>query len=258
MLIAFAAKGGSTAADGDSKNSPFSTALASHLTTPGLDIRKALGLVRDDVLKATGEKQEPFVYGSLGGEDLALAPATAVAAMAVLENTTSISGKKVLVVGRGRTVGRPAAAMLVNRDATVTVCHSKSKDMQGLIAGSDIILTATGQPKILDHRWFRKDQIVIDCGISFIDNKTVGDVDSSELLKIGVAVTPVPGGIGAITNSVIYSNLMKAIPPKYRTGQTLALYIFNGPNVQDEPRPLGAVGSGGWFGFLSIYRNQVY
>jgi uncharacterized caspase-like protein len=66
-MIAFAAKAGSTASDGDSKNSPFATALVEHLTQPGLDLRKAFGFVRDDVLKATGNTQEPFVYGSLGG-----------------------------------------------------------------------------------------------------------------------------------------------------------------------------------------------
>ena len=79
MLIAYSAKAGSTAADGDGKNSPFTTALARHLTTPGLDVRRAFGFVRDDVLKNTSNRQEPFVYGSLGGEDLPLVPAKAVA-----------------------------------------------------------------------------------------------------------------------------------------------------------------------------------
>ena len=79
-LIAYSAKAGSTAADGDGKNSPFTLALARHLTTPGLDVRRAFGFVRDDVLKATGNRQEPFVYGSLGGEDVALVPAAAPAA----------------------------------------------------------------------------------------------------------------------------------------------------------------------------------
>ena len=74
-LIAFAAKAGSTALDGDSKNSPFAIALANHLATPGLDLRKAFGYVRDEVLKATNNKQEPFIYGSLGGDDVALVPA---------------------------------------------------------------------------------------------------------------------------------------------------------------------------------------
>jgi uncharacterized caspase-like protein len=74
-LIAFASKAGSTASDGDGKNSPFTTALINHVTKPGLDLRKAFGYVRDDVLKSTGNKQEPYVYGSLGGDDLALVPA---------------------------------------------------------------------------------------------------------------------------------------------------------------------------------------
>jgi Caspase domain len=74
-LIAYSAKAGSTAQDGDGKNSPFTIALAKHLTTPGLDVRKAFGFVRDDVLKSTGNRQEPFVYGSLGGDDVPLVPA---------------------------------------------------------------------------------------------------------------------------------------------------------------------------------------
>ncbi len=79
-LIAFAAKGGSTADDGNSEHSPFTVALLKHLTTPGLDLRKAFGLVRDDVMKATGNRQEPFVYGSLGGTDVSLVPAPTQAA----------------------------------------------------------------------------------------------------------------------------------------------------------------------------------
>jgi hypothetical protein len=76
-LIAYSAKAGSTALDGDAKNSPFTLALAKHLTTPGLDVRRAFGFVRDDVLKTTGNQQEPFVYGSLGGDDVPLVPAKA-------------------------------------------------------------------------------------------------------------------------------------------------------------------------------------
>src|SRR6202035_3870074 len=79
-LIAYSAKAGSTAMDGDSKNSPFTIALSKHLTTPGLDVRRAFGFVRDDVLKSTGNRQEPFVYGSLGGDDVPLVPAPAKAA----------------------------------------------------------------------------------------------------------------------------------------------------------------------------------
>jgi len=77
-LIAYSAKAGSTALDGDARNSPFTLALAKHLTTPGLDVRRAFGFVRDDVLKTTANRQEPFVYGSLGGDDVPLVPAKAV------------------------------------------------------------------------------------------------------------------------------------------------------------------------------------
>ena len=78
VLIAYSAKAGSTAADGDGKNSPFTAALSRHIATPGLDVRRAFGFVRDEVLKTTGNRQEPFVYGSLGGDDLPLVPAPAV------------------------------------------------------------------------------------------------------------------------------------------------------------------------------------
>src|SRR5438270_2633564 len=83
MLIAYSAKAGSTALDGDGKNSPFTIALAKHLATPGLDVRRAFGFVRDDVLKATSNRQEPFVYGSLGGEDVALVPAASAPSAAL-------------------------------------------------------------------------------------------------------------------------------------------------------------------------------
>lgn len=86
-LIAFAAKAGSTASDGEGKNSPFATALVKHLVKPGLDLRKAFGFVRDDVLKATSNKQEPFVYGSLGGNDVALVPAVVTAPAASAQQT---------------------------------------------------------------------------------------------------------------------------------------------------------------------------
>src|ERR1700680_4286598 len=80
MLIAYSAKAGSTALDGDAKNSPFTMALSKHLATPGLDVRRAFGFVRDDVLKTTSNRQEPFVYGSLGGADVPLVPAKAAPA----------------------------------------------------------------------------------------------------------------------------------------------------------------------------------
>src|SRR3954451_11311667 len=88
VLIAYSAKAGSTAADGDGRNSPFTLALANHLTTPGLDVRRAFGFVRDEVLKSTGNRQEPFVYGSLGGEDVPRPPPPVRAAPAAAAPAT--------------------------------------------------------------------------------------------------------------------------------------------------------------------------
>lgn len=89
-LIAFASKAGSTASDGDSKNSPFTTALVKHIATPGLDLRRAFGYVRDDVLKNTSNRQEPYVYGSLGGDDVSLVPAKPLATAPQAEPQTSV------------------------------------------------------------------------------------------------------------------------------------------------------------------------
>jgi chemotaxis protein histidine kinase CheA len=89
-MIAFAAKAGSTAADGDSKNSPFATALVEHLAKPGLDLRRAFGFVRDDVLKATNNTQEPFIYGSLGGNDVTLVPAAPLASAPVFDQDATM------------------------------------------------------------------------------------------------------------------------------------------------------------------------
>ncbi|MBA2397508.1 MAG: caspase family protein [Bradyrhizobium sp.] len=93
VLIAYSAKAGFTAADGDGKNSPFTTALSRHLATPGLDVRRAFGFVRDEVLKSTGNRQEPFVYGSLGGEDVPLVPAPKAAPAAAAALSPALSAQ---------------------------------------------------------------------------------------------------------------------------------------------------------------------
>jgi uncharacterized caspase-like protein len=98
-LIAYAAKAGSTASDGDSKNSPFTSALVKHIATPGLDVRKAFGFVRDDVLKNTSNRQEPYVYGSLGGDDVALVPAKAAATASGAQTDTRRDYELALQIG---------------------------------------------------------------------------------------------------------------------------------------------------------------
>ena len=115
-LIAFAAKGGSTADDGAGANSPFTTALLKHLTTPGLDLRQAFGLIRDEVMKATDNKQEPFVYGSLGGATVTLVPNAPVAQSASFDATCGQPAGR----GAPRLRTRPAA----QQPAGVGIFHS--------------------------------------------------------------------------------------------------------------------------------------
>jgi 5,10-methylene-tetrahydrofolate dehydrogenase/methenyl tetrahydrofolate cyclohydrolase len=141
-------------------------------------------------------------------EDAGLVPATARAAVHILESLGAISGKRI-VVGRGPTVGRPVAQMLINRDATVSVAHSRTKNLEQMIRGSEIVVSATGKRGLVDAGWIEAGQIVVDCGISFVDGKTVGDVDSAAVDSRGGVVTSVPGGVGVVTNAMLFSNLLK-------------------------------------------------
>jgi methylenetetrahydrofolate dehydrogenase (NADP+)/methenyltetrahydrofolate cyclohydrolase len=144
-------------------------------------------------------------------EDAGLVPATARAAVHILESLGAISGKRILVVGRGPTVGRPVTQMLINRDATVSVAHSRTKDLEQMIRGSEILVSATGRPGLINSDCIFAGQIIVDCGISFVEGKTVGDVDSAAADQRGAIVTSVPGGVGVATNAMLFSNLMKAI-----------------------------------------------
>jgi methylenetetrahydrofolate dehydrogenase (NADP+) / methenyltetrahydrofolate cyclohydrolase len=144
-------------------------------------------------------------------EDAGLAPATALAAVHILGSLGAISGKRVVVVGRGPTVGRPVAQMLINRDATVSIAHSRTRDLERMVRGSEIVVSATGRRGLIDPNWISHGQVVVDCGISFVDGKTVGDVDSAAIDAHGGIVTPVPGGVGVMTNAMLFSNLLKAL-----------------------------------------------
>jgi methylenetetrahydrofolate dehydrogenase (NADP+)/methenyltetrahydrofolate cyclohydrolase len=150
-------------------------------------------------------------YLATNQEHRAIAPATAVAALHIAQEVTGLQGRRVAVLGRGRTVGRPVAAMLVNRDATVTVCHSRSRNIAEIVAESEIVVSAVGSPHFVEAAWLREGQVVVDCGISFVDGRTTGDVDSEAASRRGAIVSPVPGGVGAVTNIIIFANLLRAI-----------------------------------------------
>src|SRR3989344_1046084 len=139
-------------------------------------------------------------------------PATALGAIALLDQyKIQISGKKVVVVGSSNLVGKPLALALVDRGATVTICHKDTKNLPGETRRADILISAVGLPKLITLKHVSKNQTVIDIGITVTkDGKVVGDVDFKKVSKIVRAITPVPGGVGPMTVASLFQNLLKA------------------------------------------------
>lgn len=139
------------------------------------------------------------------------APATPQACIILAASVRDLAGARVAVIGRGRTVGRPLANMLISAGATVTVCHSGTKDIPDITRAADVVFVATGRPHRFGADYFNNGQIIIDAGIGFIDGKLSGDVDGATLTDLDVLLTPVPGGVGPLTSVVILENLLKLI-----------------------------------------------
>ena len=123
----------------------------------------------------------------------------------------SVAGKNVVIVGRGYAVGRPLALLLINNNATVTVCHTKTIDLPKVCKTADILISCCGVPNMIDERHVKDGMIVIDVGLSFVDGKTCGDVNASAIENIVEAYSPVPGGVGPVTRGCIFKNLQKLI-----------------------------------------------
>ncbi len=150
----------------------------------------------------------------LGGQEhLALVPATPLACIELIQRSgLDLKGKRVTLVGRGDTVGRPLASLLIKRDATVTVCHTKTVDLAGTVKAAEIVVAAAGFPKLVKADMVAPGQTVIDAGINQLeDGSLCGDVDTEAVSQIVRAITPVPGGVGSLTTTVIMQNLLKAI-----------------------------------------------
>jgi methylenetetrahydrofolate dehydrogenase (NADP+)/methenyltetrahydrofolate cyclohydrolase len=154
----------------------------------------------------------PYNLGlvSAGREEEALTSATAQACILLAETQGPLTGKRVALIGRGRTVGRPLMGMLINRHATLTVCHTRTRDLAAAIADCDIVVVAIGKARQITGAHLRPGQIVIDAGINYLDGKLVGDVDAASVEGIAAALTPVPGGVGPLTSSLIFQNLIWA------------------------------------------------
>ena len=120
-----------------------------------------------------------------------------------------INGKNVAIIGRGNIVGKPLAMALENRNATVSLLHSKTKDLKKFTKDADIVVVACGIPKLLKKEMIKEGSVVIDVGISRVDGKIVGDIDFDNIKDIALFVTPNPGGIGPMTIAMIIDNLIE-------------------------------------------------
>jgi len=150
--------------------------------------------------------------GSLMSEKTILAPATAVAVIHLIESTgIKIEGKNAVVVGRSNIVGKPVALMLLEKNATVTVCHSKTKNMQEYTKKADILVVAVGKPNLIKKEMVKEGAVVIDVGINRMGNKLIGDVDFENVKEVAGFITPVPGGVGPMTRAMLMQNTLKAM-----------------------------------------------
>jgi len=121
----------------------------------------------------------------------------------------NLSGKKAIVIGRSNLNGKPMAQLLLKENCTVTITHSKTKDLKNECSKGDIVIAAVGIPELVRADWIKKDAIVIDVGINKTDKGIVGDVAFEEVSKVAKALTPVPGGVGPMTIACLLKNTIE-------------------------------------------------
>ncbi len=148
----------------------------------------------------------------LEGDKTGFAPCTAEAVMQLLKHyNVDLTGKRTVVIGRSMVIGKPVALMLLNENATVTICHSKTKDLNQVCAEADILIAALGKAKIVDDKFIKEGAIIIDVGINVDEaGNMVGDVDFEKCNDKAAMITPVPGGVGSVTTTILASHVIKA------------------------------------------------
>lgn len=146
------------------------------------------------------------------GDESGYAPCTAEAVIEMLDYAgIDIKGKRVTVVGRSLVIGKPVSMLLMKRNATVTVCHTKTVDMAGTCKNAEILVAAAGSARMIKKEYVADGAVVIDVGINVDDDGSLcGDVDFDAISDIAAAATPVPGGVGSVTTSVLAKHLVKA------------------------------------------------
>ena len=157
----------------------------------------------------------PLNVGSLSSGKPSLVPCTPLGCMIMLKKAhENLSGKNAVVIGRSNIVGKPMAALLLQENCTVTILHSRTKNIEALCVQADIVVVAIGRPEFVSAHWIKPGATVIDVGINSIERdgrkKLVGDVDFSSVEEIAGAITPVPGGVGPMTIACLMKNTLTA------------------------------------------------
>ncbi len=150
--------------------------------------------------------------GKLYMGDKGFLPCTPNSVVTLLKSLgIELSGKEAVVVGRSNIVGKPAAQLLLNENCTVTICHSRTKNLKEVCKRADILIAAIGKPKFIDDSFIKDGAIVIDVGTSSVDGKICGDVDFDKVIDKASFITPVPGGVGALTTTLLIKNACEAL-----------------------------------------------
>lgn len=150
--------------------------------------------------------------GVFSGEKKGFPPCTAEACIELLNHYgVDLNGKRVVVIGRSLVIGKPVAMMLLNKNATVTICHTKTVDMPKVCAAAEILIAAAGRANVVGREFFNEGQTVIDVGINVDENGTLcGDVNFAEAEKTVSAITSVPGGVGTVTTAILAKHVVEA------------------------------------------------
>ena len=142
-------------------------------------------------------------------DERAIAPCTPEAVMRILEHYGyELEGKNVVIVNRSTVIGRPLAIMMMEKNATVTICHSKTRNLAEITSRADIVVTGVGKARFFGPEYFNENSIVIDIGINFDEKGSCGDVDYEAVAAKVAGITPVPGGVGTVTSSVLLSHVL--------------------------------------------------
>ena len=153
----------------------------------------------------------PTNVGRLVAQRPGLYPNTPLGVLEILDRYgVPIEGSSAVVVGRSEIVGKPTALLLLHRHATVTICHSRTRDLPDRVAAADILVAAVGRPRMIRGEWIKPGAAVIDVGINRVDGKLVGDVDFEGARGRAGVLTPVPGGVGLLTVAMVLRNTVRA------------------------------------------------